>query len=202
MQCCLTWFSRHPEHDSMTHLNIFMFFWVAKVKENRENINSKYMFVNAISNPTEISGIDIHSIQYCQLSVMYDKTQSILQVFLLFSNSIHIILWTWPLNEIFVESKGVTDFGHLRMHGNLLSKSTKLRALCFLKLFLLVLMVGSENSRGHVWGQSFVLHELYSSRIFAKPFRDGSTLQCTGYQLTQHTWKSKINTWGRQKLWE
>lgn len=46
--------------------------------------------------------------------------------------------------------KGVTDFGHLRMHGNLLSKSTKLRALCFLKLFLLVLMVWSENSRGHV----------------------------------------------------
>ena len=82
-------------------------------------------------------------------------------------------------------SKGVTDFGHLRMHGNLLSKSTKLRALCFLKLFLLVLMVWSENSRGHVWGQSFVLHELYSSRIFAKPFRDGSTMQWTGYQLTQ-----------------
>ena len=71
------------------------------------------------------------------------------------------------------------------MHGNLLSKSTKLRALCFLKLFLLVLMVWSENSRGHVWGQSFVLDELYSSRIFAKPFRDGSTLQWTGYQLTQ-----------------
>ena len=82
-------------------------------------------------------------------------------------------------------TKGVTDFGHLRMHGNLLSKSTKLRALCFLKLFLLVLMVGSENSRGHVWGQLFVLHELYSSRIFAKPFRDGSTMQWTGYQLTQ-----------------
>ena len=46
--------------------------------------------------------------------------------------------------------KGVTEFGHLRILENMLSEATKLRALCFLKLFLLVLMVGSENSRGHV----------------------------------------------------
>ena len=48
------------------------------------------------------------------------------------------------------EHKGVTDFGHLRILENMLSEATKLRALCFLKLFLLVLMVRSENSRGHV----------------------------------------------------
>ena len=47
-------------------------------------------------------------------------------------------------------NKGVTEFGHLRILENMLSEATKLRALCFLKLFLLVLMVGSENSRGHV----------------------------------------------------
>ena len=41
--------------------------------------------------------------------------------------------------------KGLTNFRVLRMCGNMLSEATKLRALCFLKLFLLVLIVSSEN---------------------------------------------------------
>ena len=41
--------------------------------------------------------------------------------------------------------KGLTNFRVLRMCGNMLSEATKLRALCFLKLFLLVVIVSSEN---------------------------------------------------------
>ena len=68
----------------------------------------------------------------------------------------HAGLWITRDKEIMYSQvgsmgyKGVTDFGHLRILENMLSEATKLRALCFLKLFLLVLMVGSENSRGHV----------------------------------------------------
>ena len=62
-----------------------------------------------------------------------------------------IVDYMRPAMWFFVQlAKGVTDFGHLRILENMLSEATKLRALCFLKLFLLVLMVGSENSRGHV----------------------------------------------------
>ena len=63
------------------------------------------------------------------------------------------VLFSSPQNAYcapVLRSKGVTEFGHLRILENMLSEATKLRALCFLKLFLLVLMVGSENSRGHV----------------------------------------------------
>ena len=44
----------------MTHLNILLFFCVAELKKHRESINSKYIFVNVISNQAEISGFDIY----------------------------------------------------------------------------------------------------------------------------------------------
>lgn len=50
------------------------------------------------------------------------------------------------LISTFVFSKGVTDFGHLRVLGNMPSEATKLRVLCFLKLFPLSPKVKSEFS--------------------------------------------------------
>ena len=46
--------------------------------------------------------------------------------------------------------KGLINFWSLRMRGNMLSEATKLRALCFVKLFLLILMVSSENCKSLV----------------------------------------------------
>ena len=48
-------------------------------------------------------------------------------------------------------TKGVTDFGHLRVLGNMPSEATKLRALCFLKLFPLSSTVRSEFRETHLF---------------------------------------------------
>ena len=47
-------------------------------------------------------------------------------------------------------NKGLINFWSLRMRGNMLSEATKLRALCFVKLFLLILMASSENCKSLV----------------------------------------------------